>query len=86
MAEGLDWIVENPARTFWEAAQQYLLYHIFLRIDNGPGVESMGRLDYRLWPYLKKELDEGTMTLEKAQELIDGYILKLNIKIGRAHV
>jgi len=82
MAEGLDWIIDKPARTFWEAAQQYLLYHVFLRVDNGPGVESMGRLDYRLWPYLKKELDEGTMTLEKAQELIDGYMLKLNLFYG----
>ena len=82
MAEGLDWIVENPARTFWEAVQQYLLYHIFLRIDNSPGVTSMGRFDYRVWPYLKKELDEGTMTLEYAQELVDGMLLKLNLMYG----
>ncbi|MBR3277041.1 MAG: hypothetical protein IKG08_10630 [Eubacterium sp.] len=79
MAEGLTWIIDKPARTFWEALQQYMLYHFFLRIDNGPGVTSMGRLDFRVWPYLKKELEEGTMTLEKAQELIDGYLLKMNI-------
>jgi len=78
MAESLEWIAENPARTFWEACQQVLLYHLFLMIDNGPGVTSMGRFDQNVWPYLKKELDEGTITMDAAQELVDAFFLKLN--------
>ncbi|MDR0904893.1 MAG: hypothetical protein LBN00_01750 [Oscillospiraceae bacterium] len=78
MAAGLEWIAENPARTFWEACQQVLLYHLFLMVDNGPGVTSMGRFDQNVWPYLKKELADGTTTLDEAQELVDALFLKLN--------
>ncbi|MBO6011456.1 MAG: pyruvate formate lyase family protein, partial [Oscillospiraceae bacterium] len=82
MAESLEWIAEKPARTFWEACQQVMLYHVFLMVDNGPGVTSMGRFDQHVWPYLKKELDEGTITMEYAQELVDAFFLKLNIFFG----
>ncbi|MBR5114825.1 MAG: hypothetical protein IK101_05965 [Oscillospiraceae bacterium] len=82
MAESLEWIAEKPARTFWEACQQVMLYHLFLMVDNGPGVTSMGRFDQLVWPYLKKELDEGTITKEYAQELVDAFFLKLNIFFG----
>jgi len=78
MAASLEWISENPARTFWEACQMALLYQLFLVVDNGPGVTSMGRFDQYTWPYLKKELDEGTITLDEAQELVDAFFLKLN--------
>ena len=78
MAEGLLWIAENPARTFWEACQAIMLYHLFLYVDNGPGVTSMGRFDQHVWPYLKKDLDAGTITMDEAQELVDAFFLKLN--------
>ena len=71
MAEHLDWIATEPPRTFWEACQHVMLYHIFLIVDNGPGVTSMGRFDQYVWPYLKKELEEGTITMDYAQELVD---------------
>ena len=45
MAEGLDWIAEKPARTFWEACQQAMMYTVFLKADNDPGVTSLGRFD-----------------------------------------
>ncbi|MCL2408005.1 MAG: hypothetical protein FWC96_00110 [Oscillospiraceae bacterium] len=78
MASSLEWISANPARTFWEACQAILMYHLFLIVDNGPGVTSMGRVDQNVWPYLKKELEEGTITIDEAQELVDAFFLKLN--------
>ena len=82
MAEGLDWIAVNPARTFWEALQQVMLYNVFLKVDNNPGVTSLGRFDQYTWPYLKKELEEGTITLDHAQELVDAFFLKINTFYG----
>ena len=82
MAEGLDWIAEKPARTFWEALQQVMLYNVFLKVDNDPGVTSLGRFDQYTWPYLKKELEEGTITLDQAQELVDAFFLKINTFYG----
>jgi len=78
MADSLAWISLNPARTFWEACQMALLYQLFLVIDNGPGVTAMGRFDQYTWPYLKKELEAGSITLDEAQELVDAFFLKLN--------
>ena len=82
MAAGLDWIATEPARTFWEACQQVMLYNVFLKIDNDPTVTSLGRFDQYTWPYLKKELEEGTITLDQAQELVDAFFLKVNTFYG----
>jgi len=82
MAEGLDWIAENPARTFWEALQQVMLYNVFLKVDNDPGVTSLGRFDQYSWPYLKKDLEEGRITMDQAQELVDAFFLKINTFYG----
>jgi formate C-acetyltransferase len=78
MSRSLYWIAEKPARTFWEACQMALLYQLFLIVDNGPGVTSMGRFDQYTWPYLKSDLEAGTITLDRAQELTDAFFLKLN--------
>ncbi len=82
MAEGLDHIATETPRNFWEACQMYMMYHIFLIVDNGPGVTSMGRFDQYVWPYLKKDLEDGTITMDYAQELVDAFFLKLNIFYG----
>jgi len=82
MAEGLDWIAEMPARTFWEACQQVMMYNVFLKIDNDPGVTSLGRFDQYTWPYLKKDLEEGRITMDEAQELVDAFFLKINTFYG----
>ncbi len=82
MAEGLDWIATMPARTFWEACQQVMMYNVFLKVDNDPGVTSMGRFDQYTWPYLKKDLEEGRITMDEAQELVDAFFLKINTFYG----
>lgn len=82
MAEGLEWIAEKPARTFWEALQQVMMYNVYLKVDNDPGVTSLGRFDQYTWPYLKKELEGGTITEEHAQELVDAFFLKINTFYG----
>ncbi len=82
MAEGLDRIAEGTPTTFWEACQMYMLYHNFLMLDNGPGITSIGRFDQTVWPYLKKDLEEGRITMERAQEYVDAFFLKLNLFYG----
>ncbi|MDR1217447.1 MAG: hypothetical protein LBJ99_02550, partial [Oscillospiraceae bacterium] len=78
MSESLYWIAEHPARTYWEACQAALLYQLFLNVDNGPGVTSMGRFDQYTWPYLKSDLEKKLITFDEAQELTDAFFLKLN--------
>ena len=77
MAEGLYWIAENPARTYWEAMQAIILYQGMLHADGQAHGVTLGRIDQYCGRFLQKELDEGTITKERAQELTDAFILKL---------
>ena len=76
MAEGLDWIATEPARNFWEACQMALLYHLLMYAEAKEPALAFGRFDQYTWPYLKKDLDEGALTLDQAQELVDAFFLK----------
>ena len=78
MAEGLRHIAEYPARNFYEAVQGIMLYQVFLAIDTRTPSPALGRFDQYTWPYLKKELEEGTITMEYAQEIVDCFFLKAN--------
>jgi pyruvate-formate lyase len=78
MAESLMWISEHPARNFWEACQATLLYQLFLGIDDRYPGPAYGRFDQYTWPFLKKDLKEGKLTLDEAQELVDCFFLKSN--------
>jgi formate C-acetyltransferase len=82
MADNLDWIAENPARTFWEACQAVLLYQLFLTLDGGFPGSAFGRFDQYTWPFLQKDLISGTLTLDDAQELTDAFFLKANTYYG----
>ena len=81
-AESLDWISTNTPRTFWEACQLAMLYDVFLKAENDPGVISMGRFDQYTWPYLKADLEAGRITMDEAQEYVDGFFLKINTFYG----
>lgn len=70
-----------PCETFEEAVQAYFMQHIVVMSENPYGGNSPGRLDYFLWPYLKKDLENGTITLEKAKELIDELFLRIDERI-----
>ena len=77
MSSSLAWIAENPARDLWESMQIILIYQLLLHIDAQAHGITLGRLDQYCGHFLEKELKEGSMTAEKAQELIDAFILKL---------
>ena len=82
MAEGLDWISENPARNFWEAVQGIMMYQVMIQINDLTPSPSIGRFDQYVWPFLKKDLEDGTITMEQAQEIVDAFFLKLNCFYG----
>ena len=82
MEESLRWISVNPARTFYEAMQLTMMYqNSLLLFENFPS-PSLGRIDQYAWPFLQKELEEGTISQEYAQEIVDTFFLKLNCYYG----
>ncbi len=78
MAEGLLWLSENPARNFREAVQGIMMYQVMIHIYDRTPSPSIGRFDQYVWPFLKKDLEEGAITMEEAQEIVDAFFLKLN--------
>ncbi len=78
MGDGILWLSENPARNFREAVQGIMLYQVMIQIYDRTPSPSIGRFDQYTWPYLKKDLEEGTITMEEAQEIVDAFFLKLN--------
>jgi pyruvate-formate lyase len=71
MAQSLEKVPWEPAKTFWEAIQSLWLTHMLIMSDEnypGPGV-SFGRIDQYLLPYWEYSRDQG-MDWEFAKEIL----------------
>jgi pyruvate formate-lyase/glycerol dehydratase family glycyl radical enzyme len=77
MAHCLNWIMENPCRTYHEAIQCMFLYQIGLCLDGQQHGISFGRVDQYLGPYYESDVAAGRLSHEKAQELLDLFYLKV---------
>ncbi len=71
-------VPRHPARTYHEALQSMMFLHIALCIESYENAISLGRIDQILYPYYKKDVEEGILTYEKAKELLALYILKMD--------
>ena len=70
-----------PATNFREAIQAFFMQYIVVMRENPGGGNSPGRLDYYLWPYLKRDIANNLCTLEEAKELIDELFIRINERI-----
>jgi formate C-acetyltransferase len=77
MVEGLNWTVEKPARNFYEATQCLFMYQTALCLDANMHGISFGRVDKYLGDYLERDLENGTLSPEYAQEIMDLLYLKV---------
>ena len=76
MTDSLEWIMENPARTFHEALQVCILYQYILLIEGNYLGITIGRLDQHVGDYLNADLKAGRITMDEAQELMDCFFIK----------
>jgi len=64
----------KPARNFHEAVQSLWFIFAFTRLcGNWSGI---GRIDYILGDYLKKDIDNGIIDLEQAREILAHFFIK----------
>ncbi|MBC8874369.1 MAG: glycyl radical protein [Planctomycetes bacterium] len=69
----------HAPRDFHEALQYYWFCHLAVITElNGWDAFSPGHLDQHLLPFYRKGLDEGTLTPEKARELLEAFFIKFN--------
>lgn len=69
-------VPKYPAETFYEAVQSTWFIQLICQIESDGTGLSTGRLDYYLYPYYKKDVEEGRITKEFAEELLDSMWLK----------
>ncbi|MCM1027064.1 MAG: glycyl radical protein [Roseburia sp.] len=66
------------AESFYEACQSFWFVQQLLQLESSGHSISPGRFDQYMYPYYKKDLEEGRLTREFAQELLDCIWVKLN--------
>lgn len=71
-------VPEKGAASFWEACQSFWFVQLLLQVESSGHSISPGRFDQYMYPYYKKDMDAGKITIEEAQELIDCVWVKLN--------
>ena len=65
----------NPPTSFYQALNTYAFLRKAVGSLEGIGFSSFGRLDMDLYPFYKKDLEEGRITKEEAYELIATFLL-----------
>ena len=79
MAASYGFDISGPATTAREAVQwMYFGYLAAVKEQNGAAM-SLGRTSTFLDVYFQRDLADGTLTEERAQEIIDDFVIKLRI-------
>jgi pyruvate formate-lyase/glycerol dehydratase family glycyl radical enzyme len=82
IAEVCDRVPENPARSFREALQAIWLCHVLMFWDTGGSyAAALGRVDQYLFPFYKRDIEEGRITDEGVVELLE--CLRIKASAGR---
>ena len=69
----------HPPRTFHEALQSYWFVHLGVITElNLWDSFNPGRLDQHLYPFYKRELEKGQLTVKQAKELLECFWVKFN--------
>ncbi len=76
MAQNLEQVPAHPARTFHQAVQSIWFIHLAVEIENNSWGYSPGRLDQYLYPFYKKDREEGRITKDEAKEILGCLWLK----------
>ncbi len=68
----------NPARTFHEAVQSIYMILLAVHLESNGHAISLGRFDQYVYPYYKRNLEEGRITREEALEIVECFFIKCN--------
>jgi len=79
IADICSFIPAHAPRDFYEALQYYWFCHLGVITElNGWDSFNPGHLDQHLYPFYVKGLEDGTLTLERARELLECFFIKFN--------
>jgi formate C-acetyltransferase len=75
ISETISRVPSEPAKTFREALQSLYFLHMCTQFDDVSN-HSFGRLDQYIYPYYKKDIQEGIITKAQAEDLFYEFWLK----------
>lgn len=79
IADVCRWVPAHAPRDMQEAIQMYWFVHLGTVTElNGWDCMNPGHIDQHLYPFYKQGLEDGTMTRDKAKELISCFWIKFN--------
>ena len=70
MADMASTMMEQPARSFWEGCEVCYMVHMLQMIESNGHSLSYGRFDQYMYPYYKKDMENGSLSEESALELL----------------
>ena len=76
MRDALMNIETKAPETFYEALQLLTLANEMMYCENIPSGILLGRIDYYLYPFYRRDVDAGRLNYEEAGELIEAFWLK----------
>ena len=83
IADVCDRVPAHPARTLYEALQSVWFIHMMLGWEvSFHGGISLGRADQYLYPYYKRDINEGRLSKKEAQELLDCWCMRFSQSFG----
>jgi len=71
MAERLEWLADNPPRSFHDALQMIWIWHVAVLNEDAISGLSPGRVGQVLYPFWKRDMDKGSLDREKTIELLE---------------
>lgn len=71
--------ISKPATNSFEAVEWLYLAYLSAVKENNGAAESLGRVDAFLDIYFERDLQNGLITEEEVQELIDQFVIKLRL-------
>ncbi len=73
------WVPENAPRDFHEALQMYWFVHLGTITElNGWDAMNPGHIDQHVGTFYDKGIEDGSLTREKAKELVECFLIKFN--------
>lgn len=78
MADNCRQIAGGPAESFWQALQLFNFATTLTQIESNGHSISYGRMDQWLYPYYQKDIANGCISKEFAQELLEVTFVKMN--------
>lgn len=77
IAENCNQIAGGKAQTFWQALQLWHFATTIVEIESNGHSVSHGRMDQWLYPYYENDIENGTLTKEFAEELLEVAFIKM---------